>query len=387
MSLFLVTYLFIYGSIHVYFHRKAHGALHFKRFTAIAIGIVLCALFAAPIIVRIAERQGHEHVALILAYIGYGWMALLFSFFVFSLTLDGIGLIRRLASRGKHFVGPARQSFRRIIFVSACLYACGTYIWGYFEARDIEPERLTISSSKLPDGSPPIKIVQLTDVHLGLIIKEDRLARILDVVKSERPDILVSTGDLVDGRIAPLHPGRTDIPRMALMFHEIEPPLGKFAVTGNHEYYAGLRQALNFTKAAGFTVLHEESVPVGQHLAIAGVDDMAGFQRKEIPRPSDLKTLAAIDPARFILFLKHRPRIEAGAEKSFDLQLSGHVHKGQIFPFNLIEWFFYPVRCGLTKLDSGSLLYTSRGTGTWGPPARFLAPPEVTVITITPQQK
>jgi hypothetical protein len=384
MSLFLITYLIIYGGLHAYFHLKAYRALGFSRLTYVITGIMLAALFVAPIAVRIAEQRGHETVARMLAYIGYGWMALLFSYCVFSCVLEVINLLLRLPVRDRIFSGRTKQLSHRTVFVAACLYACGTYIWGYFEARDILVERVSITSAKLPQGTPPIRIVQLSDVHLGLIIKEDRLARILDIVKRERPDVLVSTGDLVDGRIAPLFPGRTDIPRMALLFHGIEPPLGKFAVTGNHEYYAGLPQALDFTRAAGFTMLRDESVPVGLHLTLAGVDDMAGFQRKEIPRPSDLRALAQADPARLTIFLKHRPRIEKEAAARFDLQLSGHVHKGQIFPFNLIEWPFYPVRCGLTKLVGGSHLYTSRGTGTWGPPVRFLAPPEVTVITVTP---
>lgn len=384
MSLFLAIYFLVYGGIHVYFYRKAKGAFHLSPTASIAVGIVLAALFIAPILVRMYERQNQEHAALLLAYVGYGWMAVLFSFFVFSFALDFFGFFRHVPMVNKLFTRTKSRFPRRAIFVSACIYACSTYVWGYFEARDIETNRITITTAKLPKGSAPLRIVQLSDVHLGLIVKEDRLARILDVVKREQPDILVSTGDLVDGRIAPILPGRTDIPRMALMLRGLQPPLGKFAVTGNHEYYAGLQQALTFTKEAGFTMLHGNSIPIGQHLTIGGVDDIAGFQRREIPRPSDRQTLAAADPTRFTLFLKHRPTIERDAAARFDLQLSGHVHKGQIFPFNLIEWFFYPVRCGLTTLENGNYLYTSRGTGTWGPPVRFLAPPEVTVITITP---
>jgi predicted MPP superfamily phosphohydrolase len=168
------------------------------------------------------------------------------------------------------------------------------------------------------------------------------------------------------------------------MLHEITPSLGKFAVTGNHEFYAGIDQALAFTAAAGFRVLRGEAVPVGDYLTVAGIDDPAGARREGAPLPDEVPLLAKAQRNRFLLLLKHQPRIRPGAVGLFDLQLSGHVHKGQIFPFNLLTWLSYRIRCGLTELEGGSRLYTSRGTGTWGPPIRFLAPPEVTVITLTP---
>ncbi|MFA6464649.1 MAG: hypothetical protein WCT30_02770, partial [Desulfurivibrionaceae bacterium] len=161
------------------------------------------------------------------------------------------------------------------------------------------------------------------------------------------------------------------------------PRLGKFAITGNHEFYAGLQEALDFTRESGFTLLRQQRVTVGG-INIVGVDDPTVKASDHEPVVSEHEFLAAQPKENFTLLLKHRPDIDPNSVGLFDLQLSGHTHKGQIFPFNLLTWFFYPHRAGeLTRLHSG-FLYLSRGTGTWGPPIRFLAPPEVTIIDLVP---
>jgi hypothetical protein len=170
------------------------------------------------------------------------------------------------------------------------------------------------------------------------------------------------------------------------LFREIKTPLGKYAVTGNHELYAGLDRSLDFTKKAGFRVLRGESASVEGLITIAGVDDpvVRGYSRsRDVP---EKELLSGVPRDRFTLFLKHRPEVERSAVGLFDLQLSGHAHKGQIFPFSLIHRFIYDHLAGLYDLASGSRIYVSRGSGTWGPPIRFLAPPEVTVIDLVPEK-
>ncbi|MEK6776566.1 MAG: hypothetical protein AABY87_06780 [bacterium] len=162
----------------------------------------------------------------------------------------------------------------------------------------------------------------------------------------------------------------------------IRPRYGKFAVMGNHEYYAGIGQTLDFTRKAGFTMLRDEGVSAGCGISIAGVDDPAGRRYGLKDQVSEKALLQGLPHGPFTLLLKHRPVVDQGSVGLFDLQLSGHVHKGQIFPFNLIAWFYYPLRAGESVLGNGSHLYVSRGSGTWGPPIRFLAPPEITVIEL-----
>jgi predicted MPP superfamily phosphohydrolase len=154
-------------------------------------------------------------------------------------------------------------------------------------------------------------------------------------------------------------------------------------VPGNHEYYAGIDQAVEFTRKAGFIVLRDQSVTLPEGIMISGIDDLTYQQlNKPPPQPVELKLLQPASGQHFQFLLKHRPIITAATDGQFDLQLSGHVHKGQLFPFNLLVQLKFPIPCGTTVTKQHSLIHVSRGTGTWGPPMRLLAPPEVTVIDI-----
>lgn len=208
-----------------------------------------------------------------------------------------------------------------------------------------------------------------------MIVGEDRLRRILSEVKKADPDILVSTGDLVDGQI-------DNLEKLAEPFQKINPRYGKFAITGNHEFYAGLDQALSFAEKSGFRILRGEAVTAAGLVNIAGVDDPQVKTYGLFKGRSEKELLSELPHEKFTLLLKHRPLVDKNALGLFDLQLSGHVHKGQIFPFSIITGLYYPTQAGLAKLSSNSQLYVSRGSGTWGPPIRFLSPPEITVIDL-----
>jgi predicted MPP superfamily phosphohydrolase len=247
--------------------------------------------------------------------------------------------------------------------------------YGFYEGLHIQLERIQIKTDKLPKNISSLKIVQVSDIHLGIIVGEMRLGRILQQVKAADPDMLVSTGDLVDSQMDNLKP-------LTKMFQEIDPPYGKYAVTGNHEFYAGLSNALDFTQKAGFTILRGESRTPANIINIAGVDDPAGKPFGPTKNMSEKELLSQLPSELFTLLLKHQPIVDRGTLGLFDLQLSGHTHKGQLFPFNLITGLVYKTNSGYAKLDQDSMIYVSRGSGTWGPPIRFLAPPEVTLIEL-----
>jgi predicted MPP superfamily phosphohydrolase len=189
-------------------------------------------------------------------------------------------------------------------------------------------------------------------------------------------NFLLATGDLVDDQL-------NSMAEAAAQLREIRPRYGKFAVTGNHEFYAGLDDAVEFIRQSGFTLLRQEAATVAGAIDLAGVDDPT--IRSAGPRGglSDREVLSG-GSGRFAILLKHQPSVENDAPGAFDLQLSGHTHKGQIFPFSLITRRFFPFHSGNYRLAKDALLHVSRGTGTWGPPIRFLSPPEITVIDLIP---
>ena len=168
------------------------------------------------------------------------------------------------------------------------------------------------------------------------------------------------------------------------LLREVTPEDGKFAVTGNHEAYVGPARSQAVTERAGFRMLSYQGVRVDDVIHIAGVDDPAVYNRVKMDGRAERAVLRRFPKEAFTVLLKHQPRVDRASVEWFDLQLSGHTHGGQIFPFHWITRLVYPARTGLSRIGPDTWLYVSRGTGTWGPPIRFLAPPELTLIELDP---
>jgi predicted MPP superfamily phosphohydrolase len=379
MKLFLLTYISIYGGAHLYCLLRTRSAFNFKARTTLLFGIFMLAMVAAPIAVRLTEKAGYENLAMVFSYIGYTWMGFLFLFFAGSLAVDfyrilawGMGLLLRK--------NPFKaQLNKKAAFFLPLVFALLISLLGAMEAWDIRTEKVAVSSAKIPAELETIRVVQISDVHLGLIVRQKRLQKILQAVKAAKPDLLVSTGDLIDGQVANLN-------GLAEILQEIKPRFGKYAVTGNHEFYAGLNQSLAFTELAGFSILRNRGMQIVDGLNIAGVDDPTAKRFGMDPLISEKDMLNTLDQKNYTLLLKHRPVVEPGSPGLFDLQLSGHTHKGQIFPFNIITWLYFPIHWGCLNPVDHCYLYVSRGSGTWGPPIRFLSPPEVTLIELTAEK-
>ena len=375
----------LYGGLNLYGFLKARRALALGAGASLFLMIFMIIMVFVPFLVRLSERQGFDTVARYLAFIGYFWMGLLFLFVSASLLIDlyqllvyVAGLILHHPLAGRLLAGRPLAGLKLspgIAFFIPLVVCIVIGFYGYFEAIRIKAEHVTIMSPKISEEASGLQIAQISDVHLGLIVRKERLKRILAQVKAADPDILVSTGDLVDGQM-------DDLSGLAGMLSEIKPRYGKFAVTGNHEFYAGLGLSLGFTRQAGFTILRGEGVNVSGLINIAGVDDPADGRNNPSIKISEKKLRSELPTNAFSILLKHRPILEKDAVGLFDLQLSGHTHKGQIFPMTLLTRLSFPYLAGLFNLQNHAYLYVSRGSGTWGPPIRFLSPPEVTIIEL-----
>lgn len=352
MLTFLTVALLVYGSMHLYGLGKAWLALPHSPALAAGLAVAGVVLTLSPFLVWFLEKRGWSTAATASAWLAYNWMGFLFLFVCLGLVLDlGHGLAALLRLPWPLGEGAATGA--------AALVALVLVGYGFLEARHIRVEEVRIATPKLAAGQ--VTIAQVSDLHLGIMLGDRFLDRVIGKLREIHPDILVATGDTLDSH-------GDDLAALARRFRTCAPPLGTFAVTGNHEYLAGLESSLAFLREAGFTILRGDVVRVGG-IVLAGVDDHGGANP---PLPVE---------DSFVVLLKHQPKVD-GAEP-FDLQLSGHVHGGQIFPFGYLTRLFYPVPTGLTVLEDGRQLYVSRGTGTWGPPLRLLAPPEITLITIT----
>lgn len=381
MSLFLLIFFLLYGGVHLYTFFKIRSAFKFNFSINCLIILFMALMVITPIIVRLAEKSGLETIAQFVAYTGYLWMGAIFLFFSASLCMDiyklVVFLINRIAENRFSYLFPSAK----IAFYIPLVVSLVISVYSYFEALNIRAEYITIYSPKIPENVGKIRIAQISDVHVGLIVGEKRIKKILNIVKNNSPDVLVSTGDLVDGQ-AGVMDGITEL------FREINPRYGKYAIMGNHEYYVGINYSINFIEKAGFQILRNRSVNIADGMYITGIDDLVVRKDDSIEK----KLLSDIPHDKFTLLLKHRPIINKSSIGFFDLQLSGHTHKGQIFPFTLLTGLYYnnniyAFLSGLRRFGGNSYLYVSRGTGTWGPPMRFLSPPEVTIIDLVYQKE
>jgi predicted MPP superfamily phosphohydrolase len=233
---------------------------------------------------------------------------------------------------------------------------------------------------RLPPALDGLTVVQISDLHVGPTIRQREVDRVVAQANALRPDVVAITGDLVDGTVRELGPIVEGLARLRARY-------GVHFVTGNHEYYSGVDAWLPYLGRLGIRVLRNERVEIGDagaRLDLAGVDDWhAG--RYGRGHGYDLgRALEGRDPERALVLLAHQPLgVEAGIRAGMGLQLSGHTHGGQIFPFNLAVRAAFRYVKGLHRLDGGEgSIYVSRGTGYWGPPMRLGVPPEIARITL-----
>jgi predicted MPP superfamily phosphohydrolase len=298
------------------------------------------------------------------------------------------GIIRKLHHRLSERQQPATpENIERRNFLANCMNAgmlglTGSMtVAGYYEAKQLARVReITIPVANLHEDLQGFHIVQLSDIHVGPTIKGDYLQGIVERSNELKPDMVAITGDLIDGLTYQLQDDVTPL-------EQLRSRHGTYFVTGNHEYYWDATAWTGLLKTMGIHVLLNEHIIIRHrkgHLLLAGVTDYSGHkyvpehlsdpqQARDNARHSDVSVLLA-----------HQPRSAfAGDEAGYDLQLSGHVHGGQFFPWNLFIGLAQPFNNGLHRVHERMWLYVSAGAGYWGPPSRLGVPSEITSIRLT----
>jgi len=364
MVLFALIFLSVYALMHgiVWLVLRplcpCHGRYDF-------LGLIVPVL--APLAVRLLEHSGHARLATILAWPTYIWFGLVFMAFCLSLPVVLWKGVQRLTVIP--FLQPGRRIAQLVLVVTV---TCGGL--AMVGANELRIETVRLQTDKALPGGAALRAVQVSDWHLGLLTRHADVERTLKVVRDLQPDLLLITGDLVDARSLLWN-------EYADMLRSLQPRYGKYLVTGNHEAYVGLAAVERFARRAGLVLLRNRMVMVAGCVTLLGVDDPAAGGRDT----DEIQLRSNADAQAYRILLKHRPQPLAEEEQAaVDLQLSGHAHRGQIFPFGLVTGLRYPFQDGLSRHEDGMWLYASRGTGFWGPPMRLGSPPEVTLLEIIP---
>ena len=382
IALFLLFFTIFVGGTHLYLWQRMLRAprlsARMQRIGTIVIITMGVAMPLAMFLVQILPRS----MGAVLSFVVYSWMGFAALLVACLLTTEIPRLLVVVGTRlrtGQTIDEERRTFLSRLIAGVAGLVTLGLSGAGVAEALGaVALKKVQVSLRKLPKELSGMRIVQLTDVHIGPMIGREWLEGIVARVNALEPDLIVITGDLVDGSVAALKDHVAPL-------GDLKSKRGVYFVTGNHEYYSGATSWIAHLSTLGVRVLRNEHVTIGEGAAsfdLAGVDDHTGGQFLADHGADVAKALAGRDPNRECILLAHQPKevIEA-AKHGVGLQISGHTHGGQVFPATLLVRLQQPFTAGLDRLGD-TQIYVSCGTGYWGPPMRVAAPAEITLLEI-----
>lgn len=379
--IFLGIFALILGASHFYMFERISYYLQMTGNQRVILALLLGGLCLLTLIALPLSRMLPRRAATVLAWAIYPWMGIALLMFITFLATDLAWLLLRLVPTN-HL--PEQRALLQYCFGVVALGITGLLV-GHALWKGLGPVKVkpvTVTLSRLPSSLDGFRIVQITDLHIGPMINGNWLRQIVDKVNALKPDLIAITGDLVDGSVKEL---RHHVAPLA----DLHAQHGTFFVTGNHEYYSGVEQWCDHIASLGIRVLRNEceSIPAGLQddtsFDLAGVEDWAS---RHIPgNGADLtKALTGRNPNKALILLAHQPAaVDEAAAEGVDLQLSGHTHGGQIWPFTYLVYLQQPYTKGLYRHgNTDTQIYISTGTGFWGPPMRFGTTAEITQITL-----
>ncbi len=395
MVLFFIIFFAISALLATYITMRLFSKTAFRRIWKIAIGFGIVVNLFLPVLLIMLRRKGADNsfidILVWLGYLGVGFLSFVFTYIVIR---DLLWLSAAIFKKSKLWLSksahkqtasnPIENPSRRGFLINTMNYgimatAAVSTGYGVAEAKQTpEVKMVPVQLPHLPKDFEGFRIVQITDLHVSPTFGNNCVEEIVGVVNTLNADIVALTGDLVDGSVEQL---AYDVAPLK----QIKSALGNYFVTGNHEYYSGVVEWVAELKRLGFSVLLNENQIITRgkaKLLLAGVTDYRGGNFLPSHRSDPQKALNGAPPADAKILLAHQPKnIFDAAKAGYDLQISGHTHGGQFFPWNLLVGFAQPYVSGL-HTHQNTRIYVSRGTGYWGPPLRVGSPSEITLIKL-----
>ena len=369
--LFILAFFLVYLGMHCFTWARFAAQFEFSSRVRRG-GFRLCLLLAlSPIAAHLIPLSWPESLVYIIWQVVFTWLGVIFYLFLLQLALFVLELMVRFI-RVRIGPGFSRRAAWAVIMITIL-----TVGWGFMEAAG--PVRVTeyeISSPKIENN---LRVVFLSDTHLGVQKSMQRVKDLKSLVHDQDPDLIILGGDILNDHLEWLQ-------EEARIMQGMQAGLGKYAVLGNHEFYAGADDSRDFFARAGFTLLEDETEKLSEtNIEIIGVSDPAPHGRFRQHQENVTRQLTSrLDPDKYNILVSHRPwGFEIARDAGVDLHLAGHTHKGQIFPFRFFVRLKYDHVYGIRRLNDSALIVTS-GAGSWGPPIRVLAPPEIVLVKISP---
>jgi len=368
--MFFIFVFLIYTLANSYIFFRSYRALPKSKNIRIIFSTVYLFLFSAFIIAMLGRNTLPVTIQKVLYFPGTVWLGMMLYILMFFLIADIIYLLNRFI---KFLPAKIKDNYRKIQVYSTYIFVICLAIYGYYQYRNPKVVEKNIHIAKTADDYKRLKVVGVSDFHLGVANDNKRLEQFVKLINAQNPDLIIYAGDLVDNNVLPL-----EKERMWETINKLEAPLGAYFCLGNHEYLSGGMASLDFLRKTNVNLLVDKSLLVNESIQIIGRDD---FQMRR-NRKSLKELVESLDKTLPIILLDHEPfNLNEAEENGIDLQFSGHTHNGQIFPGNLIVKQIFELPYGYLK-KGNTHYYVSSGLGLWGPPFRIGTQSEVVVFNI-----
>lgn len=376
--IFFSTFLIVYTLANYYVLNRGWQVLSYLNFPKYIYLTLSIVLYLSFLISHILFRN-KPIISDFFHIIGSFWLIFLLYFFISILILDIIRIFNLLLK----FL-PAKNSLsyvklKNFTFYTIITIVSSIIIYGYFNAKNIIFKELTLYTEKKFTNKSQYKFIFLSDLHYNDILYGEKfLKKLVNRINNENPDFIVLGGDIIDEFTL----NKKNLYNNSLKY--LKSLYGVYVITGNHEYIGSLAKSKNYFDSIGFKLLIDEVITIGD-LILIGRNDFFSLRFENIKKRKPLKVIInenKIDRSKFIIVADHQPlKIEEAIENNIDLQLSGHTHYGQFWPFNLIVKKTYLIPWGYKKINN-THFYISSGVGTWGPPVRNMSKSEIVIIKI-----
>lgn len=369
--------LVIYGLINFYIFKR--GLQGIPKDSSLRIYYIVAFLFLslAYLSGRILEKYIPSFATDILVSIGSYWLAAMIYFLLFILLFDLLRLVNHFVPFFPSFIINKFGVFKKYLAFSVVVIVSVTIFVGYINAIHPKIKTVNLKINKKIEGMSGLNVAVISDIHLGTIIGRERFSKIVDEINKLNPDLILIAGDLVDESIGPVINDN-----IGKCVERLKSKYGIYAVTGNHEYIGGVEAATGYFSKHKINWIRDSVVNIENKVLLVGRDDRTITRFTGKVRKPLSEIMRNIDYRLPIILMDHQPiGLDEAVANKVDLQLSGHTHHGQIWPFNYITEKIYEVSRG-HKLKQNTHFYISSGVGTWGPPVRIGNTPEIVNIKL-----
>ncbi len=376
LATFLTIVLTIYSAVNYYIFIRGWQALPGNNLIKSIYSIVFAGLFLSYILSRVIERFGLTELSIALNWIGSFWLAAMLYFILFLVLADLLRVINHFFHYFPSFITSDWQKTKLIYLCVAFFSTLIIIVAGFINDMNPRLKTLDISIDK-PSKVKKLKIVMASDIHIGAIISNGRVKRLVDEINAQNPDLVLFPGDILDEDVSLVRKRMSGEPMKKIISQ-----LGVYAVPGNHEYIGGFDSASNYIESLGIKILRDKYLLIGESFYLVGRDDRSRNQFSGGKRSELSALLSGVDKKMPIIMMDHQPfALQEAVNAGIDLQLSGHTHNGQMWPFNYIAEKIYEVSWGYKK-KGNTQFYVSSGYGSWGPPVRTGNYPELVVLNV-----